>query len=156
VLVPPAPALLHQSAVKELRRVLLPYEASTGIDLFIAPTSVRLGARSEVQPDIIALASPVSRRAARIDEGQPIALVVEVLSPSSARSDRSQKRLAYQRHGVAEYWIVDPDARLIERWRPVDERPEILHEVIEWAPVEGSAPLRIDLQRYFQQVHGDE
>jgi Uma2 family endonuclease len=45
-------------------------------------------------------------------------LAVEVLSPSSAHFDRVRKRRFFQRVGVPEYWIVDVDARLIERWRP--------------------------------------
>lgn len=40
---------------------------------------------------------------------------VEVLSPSTARADRHRKRLIYQSEGVPEYWIVDSDARLVER-----------------------------------------
>jgi hypothetical protein len=40
-----------------------------------------------------------------------------------------------------ERWIVDPDARLIERWRPSDERPEIIHEEMTWHPDGARAPL---------------
>ena len=40
----------------------------------------------------------------------------------------------YQRAGIAEYGIVDPDARLVERWRPGDERPEIVTDALRWMP----------------------
>lgn len=61
-------------------------------------------------------------------------LIVELLSHSTARHDRITKRAVYQECGVPEYWIVDLDARLVERWRPGDERPEILDRALDWRP----------------------
>ena len=68
-------------------------------------------------------------------------LIVEVLSPSTARADRTVKRRRFQKIGIPEYWIVDLDARAIERWRPSDARPEFLDERLVWHP-EG-APLAL-------------
>ena len=82
-------------------------------------------------------------------------LAVEVLSPSTARADRQVKRRLFQRQGVAEYWIVDLDARLIERWRPDDERPELLAETLVWQPPSEAEPLEIDLPRFFGEVMGE-
>jgi hypothetical protein len=45
--------------------------------------------------------------------------------------------------------------RLIERWRPGDERPEILTGFIEWRPSLDQPPLRIDLDDFFARVHGE-
>ncbi len=63
-----------------------------------------------------------------------------------------RKRRLYQRFKVAEYWIVDVDARLVERWRPADARPEILADVLEWQPDRACPPLLIDLSTYFAEV----
>ena len=41
-------------------------------------------------------------------------LVVEILSPSTARNDRREKFAAYQKYGVKEYWIVDPKNKFVE------------------------------------------
>jgi hypothetical protein len=49
---------------------------------------------------------------------------------------------------VAEYWIVDADARLIERWTPTDVRPEILDVTAVWAP-DGETLLSLDLSSLF-------
>jgi Uma2 family endonuclease len=54
----------------------------------------------------------------------------------------------YQRH-VPEYWIVDLDARLVERWRPEDTRPEILTERLDWLPEGALEPFQLDLPAYF-------
>ncbi len=78
-----------------------------------------------------------------------------MLSPSTARRDRWQKRHMYQAFGTAEYWIVDPHARLVERWCPGDERPEVCSDTLTWAPPGARAPLRIDLTLLFAVVAGE-
>jgi len=49
---------------------------------------------------------------------------------------------------------VDLDARLIERWRPGDARPEVLRDVLTWQPVGAAEPLTLDLDAYFARVVG--
>ena len=85
--------------------------------------------------------------------GVPL-LAVEVLSPSTAKYDRGAKRPRYQGAGVGEYWIVDLDARLIERWRPGDERPEIVRDVLTWQPDRTIEPLALELPALFSQLLG--
>ncbi|MGQ0766930.1 MAG: hypothetical protein ACT4OZ_14875, partial [Gemmatimonadota bacterium] len=58
----------------------------------------------------------------------------------------------FQDEGVPVYWIVDLDARLVERWRPDDERPEILEEAIDWRAGSHASALSIDLLEYFSEV----
>jgi hypothetical protein len=48
------------------------------------------------------------------------------------------------------------DARLVERWRPGDERPEIVTEILRWGPVTGMTPVAIDLPKMFSGILGDE
>lgn len=91
------------------------------------------------------------------DDGNRVPiLAVEVLSPSTARYDRALKRKLYQRVGVAEYWIVDLDARLVERWRPEDERPEIVTDRLIWVPAGAPEPLAVGLDEYFREVMGSQ
>jgi hypothetical protein len=56
---------------------------------------------------------------------------------------------------VPEYWIVDTALRCVERWRPGDEDPEILFDILTWQPQSDVAPLTIDLAAYFRAVHGE-
>ena len=83
-------------------------------------------------------------------------LVVEVLSLGSQRHDRVTKRGHYQRAGVPEYWIVDQDAELFERWRREDERPEVVDEFPLWHPPGAAEPLVIDVRALFRGVSDDE
>ena len=78
--------------------------------LYREVVAVRLSARNTFQPDL-AFYRAERRSAIRRNhvEGAPD-LVVEVLSPRTADRDTGPKFAAYQRHGVLEYWILDPEA----------------------------------------------
>jgi Uma2 family endonuclease len=79
-------------------------------------------------------------------------LAVEVLSPSTARADRVVKRTMFRNEGVAEFWIIDLDARAFERSTPADSRVDVLDQRVEWRPEGASVPLEIDVTRYFAEV----
>ena len=70
--------------------------------------------KEEYKPDMMVVCDPekIGRNGIY---GAPD-LVVEILSPSTARYDRGRKMKAYERHGVREYWIVDPVNRSIEQY----------------------------------------
>ena len=78
---------------------------SDGVDLYLdeknrfVPDFMVICDRNKIKPDGV--------------HGAPD-LVAEVLSPSTARNDRERKKLVYEKHGVPEYWIVDPAAKSIE------------------------------------------
>jgi Uma2 family endonuclease len=76
----------------------------------------------------------------------------EVLSASTARVDRVEKRKLYREEHVPEYWIVDLDSRTFERSIPTDDRPEILVDQLLWNPEGSSEPLVIDVPDYFEAV----
>ena len=155
LLVSPAPTWLHQRAVRELVELLLPYVKTVGLELFFAPTAVTWGPRTEVQPDVLAVPRLEGRPAQRFEDVGVLSLAVEVLSPSTARQDRYKKRPEFQRRAVPEFWIVDPASRLVERWCPNDEKPEVLLDFLVWQPSAEVAPLAIDLTRYVRAIHGD-
>jgi Uma2 family endonuclease len=140
--VTPTPSFKHQRAVLRLAMLLTPHCDAVGIEVFIAPAEVRFSDDDRVEPDLFVLpltstGEPPEKFA---DVGRVI-LAVEVLSPSSVRTDRDAKRKLYQERDVAEYWVVDVEARVIERWTPVSE---------QLSP--GGAALEIDLVAYFRSV----
>jgi Uma2 family endonuclease len=57
--------------------------------------------------------------------------------------------MLFREVGVPEYWIVDLDARVIERSTPTDMRPEIIVDRLEWLPEGAGAPLVIELPDFF-------
>jgi Uma2 family endonuclease len=153
--VTPAPAWPHQELLREFLLAL--GNALAGhqtLSVLSSPADIRFGPRTLVQPDLFVFRKPSGQRVREWSEvGVPV-LAIELLSPSTAARDRGAKRRIYQRAGVAEYWIVDLDARLVERWRPEDVRPEILDEQLTWAPPGLQAPLTLDLPAIFAEALG--
>lgn len=153
LLVTPSPRLSHQRMLEELKAQLREFvKHSRCGELLASPADIELEPGSLVQPDIfVALPRDGTRLRDWADVGS-LLLAIEILSPSTARNDRVVKRRFYQRAGVAEYWIVDLDARVIERWTPSQERPDVIAGGLEWTPVTGGSALRIDLERLFAAV----
>ncbi|HVB11329.1 MAG TPA: Uma2 family endonuclease [Bacillota bacterium] len=111
----PAPSTAHQEVIGALHLALRTWaNGSRAGQVFISPIDVRLSDTDVVQPDLLFVAA--ARRA--IIEAPYVRaapdLVIEVLSLSTAERDRVVKRAIYERHGVREYWIVDPDARSVD------------------------------------------
>ena len=69
-----------------------------------------------------------------------------MVAPATVGHAPFTKRREYQRRGVPEHWIVELDHRCIERWRPAAEEPEVVRDALAWQPVEGKAPLTLDVQ----------
>jgi Uma2 family endonuclease len=151
--VTPAPYVAHQIVVGELHARLREYLRAHPVGrAIVAPADVRLGDRTSVEPDVFVIPQvkgPFPRVWSPLGT---LLLAIEVLSPTTARVDRGRKRTLYQREGVPEYWIVDLDARLIERWGPGDQRPEVLTERIEWRPSGLVEALAVELDGLFAEV----
>ena len=153
LLVTPSPTFHHQDAVFTLARLLHAYAQANALGhVSISPADIELDERTLVQPDLFVFELPGGQRPTAWKDIGKILLTVEVLSPGTARADRTTKRRRYQRHGISEYWIIDLDSRLVERWRPSDERPEISSDTLSWRPVESAAPFELDLPAFFAEV----
>ncbi|MBQ9346433.1 MAG: Uma2 family endonuclease [Oscillibacter sp.] len=70
--------------------------------------------REEYEPDMMVVCDPDKVKADGI-HGAPD-LVVEVLSPSTARYDKGHKKDVYEKHGVREYWLVNPADQTLEQY----------------------------------------
>jgi len=153
LLVTPAPSWMHQIAVLELVLLLAPYlrEHRIGHEI-VAPTDIVFDPRTAVEPDLFVVPLVNGATPLAWEEVGRLLLVVEVISPSSRRTDRIDKRELYARKGVPEYWIVDTDARTVERCRPNEAESEMLSGTIAWHPEPAVPPLVIDLPAYFDRV----
>jgi Uma2 family endonuclease len=117
VMTPPAPFDIHGEIVYKLMLrigiVVITQDLGT---MRTAPNDVYFDDYNVVQPDVFYIAKENSHCRREADgylHGAPD-LCVEVLSSSTARRDRDSKFKLYQKHGVREYWLVDPDAQFIE------------------------------------------
>ena len=150
--VSPAPKIPHQRIVRDLVRLLQDYlEAEHLGEILPGPFEVVFTEDSAVQPDALVILRDRGPQPTIERLYGPPALVIEVISYSSKRTDRIQKRALYMEEGVPEYWIVDPELKQIERWRPGDEKPEVLRDRLEWRPTEVTPALAINVPRVFSR-----
>jgi Uma2 family endonuclease len=111
----PSPLPLHQIASARLHLALADYVRDHGGIVLYAPLDIVLTEYDVVQPDLLLftrerqhLINP--RKVTRV---QPD-LAIEILSPGTAANDRGRKMRLLARHGVREFWLVDPDAVTVE------------------------------------------
>ena len=119
VMMSPTPVPAHQRAVGRIFK-LLDSLIPDG-EVFVAPLDVYLDEANVVQPDVMWVAEKSA--CTILDsyvQGAPD-LVVEVLSPSTARHDKSTKFRLYEQYGAREYWLVDPQAEFVEVWQRENE-----------------------------------
>ncbi len=111
----PSPSYDHQLVVYRLATSLGSHVEAKGLgQILFAPLDVLLAETNIVQPDILYLGrGKIPRGKARNIQGAPD-LVIEVLSESTAEQDRVHKKRTYARHGISQYWIVDPENRMLE------------------------------------------
>jgi Uma2 family endonuclease len=149
LLVTPAPNIPHQRASKRLLRQLEDYFEPRGLgEVFDAPVDVILSDHDIVQPDLVV--APPERISKRAIEGPPM-LVVEILSPSTERTDRISKGRRYAALGVPHYWLADPDRRTLECWRKEGEAYALVVRGAEGALAHPDWPgLVLDLDALFR------
>ena len=117
VIVSPAPKVSHQITLSKLV-TLINALVPDGLVLF-APTDVYFDENNVVQPDLLWI-SEGNTGCQLVEDAYwkgPPDLIIEVLSPGSARRDKQEKFNLYQKYWVKEYWIADPAYGVIEVWQ---------------------------------------
>ncbi|NHM28859.1 Uma2 family endonuclease [Desulfofundulus sp. TPOSR] len=137
----PSPSTFHQLVLVRLLGHFLNYQAKENRGtVLVSPVDVYFNHEETFQPDIIF----ISRERTHIIEHNKINgapdLVVEILSPSTAYYDLRKKYRVYERYGVKEYWIVDPEDETVEIYLNKDGR-FILHQQVRRQGVVTSAIL---------------
>ncbi len=127
----PSPSVSHQRVSKRLQRLLVEWIEDQGLgEVFDAPMDVVLDQHNVVQPDLLFISKERLGIITKPNiQGAPD-LVVEILSPSTAEWDRATKRRAYEKYGVQELWVADPEGQTIE----VAARKEARLETIQVYP----------------------
>ena len=156
LLVTPAPRPAHQRAVLYLARKLADYVEAHGLgEVWTSPADIELEPGTIAQPDLFVAPRSPALAVASWRDLDVLTVAAEVTSPSTARWDRVEKRRFFGRKRVDQYWVVDLDARVVERTIPGDPKVEVLAEVLEWHPPGVAIPFRLELPPFFARVHGE-
>ena len=152
LLVTPSPRLWHQEIVGRLYVEIRHYLEDQPIGhLFQSPADISWGDDTLVQPDLF-VADLDQARTLDWREVKTLLLVIEVLSPSTARYDRFTKRRLYQEVEIPNYWIVDPDQRLVELWTPSKGLPDVESREVTWHPEGAGNPFTLKLKELFRPI----
>ena len=121
----PAPSTTHQTVSKRLQYQLYSQVELGGLGLvFNAPVDVQLTDHDIVQPDLVVVLKDRAKLITDANIDGPPDLVVEILSPLTLVADTARNKQLYERTGVGEYWVADPDNRRVDQFRLVDGRYE--------------------------------
>jgi Uma2 family endonuclease len=111
----PPPGAFHQDIAGNIFSLIREYLRKNAVGkVAIAPYGVFLNDVNAFLPDVFFVSkAKLKQFSKRGFEGAPD-LVVEVLSPGTARFDKTSKKTVYARSGVLEYWLVDPSAEEVQ------------------------------------------
>jgi Uma2 family endonuclease len=149
LLVTPSPKLTHQRVLMRLTYALSPYVQRHQVgELFNVAADLQLGDQALLQPDLFVIAADNPSMESWKDVSR-LVLAVEVISRSSRRFDRREKRHYYLSHGVPDYWTVDLHEMAIERWSLNRDTPDVVTDELIWQPADVDEPCRIDVSSLF-------
>jgi len=151
LLVSPSPRPWHQFVLARLVHEVTAYLNRYPVGVGAPGGDLALSEDSLVIPDFLVCSLEEARTLTWARMTHPL-LVVEILSPSSARNDRFTKRRLYQEVQIPLYWLVDADAKVVEVWTPESPFPVTEHEETRWQPEGAAEPLVIRLSELFREV----
>jgi len=143
------PTTRHQGILTEMVATLWQYLKGKGCKLFTA-YGVKLfeDEATIFEPDIVVVCD-IKKLGKRSCDGSPD-FILEILSPSTARIDKKLKYYKFQKAGVREYWIVDPERNLLEANRLVNEKYVLtIYDETDKAPIAVFDNFEINLAEVF-------
>jgi Uma2 family endonuclease len=157
-LMSPGPSISHQNISGNLFFEIKSYLQDKKCNVFIAPTDVLLDsgladeadeADTVVQPDVFVVCDK-DKIGDQVINGAPD-LVIEIISKSTGSYDRGLKLQRYIDAGVREYWIVDPDGKIVQVYTPQDDGSSkmITYDAQDTVQVGIFEDLRIELAEIF-------
>ena len=155
--VTPAPSDVHQLVATAFTTRLHPYLRPTALARVLqSPADVRKPDRSRnrVQPDVFVVRLTDGKRPAYPFALSDLLLAIEVESPSNPELDYRVKRTLYLSNGIPEYWVVNPIAQIVSRFRSIEDPGEVFSQRITWHPTGMRKPLAIDLPALFADALG--
>ncbi|MEW6743212.1 MAG: Uma2 family endonuclease [Planctomycetota bacterium] len=144
----PAPDLYHQAISRRIQFQLYQQieEPQLG-EVINAPADLQLSETDIVQPDLMVVLRHRRQIMTPKKIKGPPDIVVEILSETTAQTDRELKKELYQRSGVPEYWVVDPDDHLVEQYRLVEGRYQLVQTCHDEIALAAPAGVSVDLTK---------
>jgi Uma2 family endonuclease len=155
--VTPAPSNVHQLVAGEffarLREYLRPLKVGRAL---FSPADLRRPdrRRNRVQPDVFVVRLTDGKHPAYPYDLSDLLLAIEVESPGNPELDYRVKRSLYLKHGVPEYWVVNPAAQIVSRFRDLNDPSEVFSQRITWQAPGIPDPLVVDLPALFHEALG--
>ena len=150
----PGPNRFHQDISRTIQFEMMKYlETQPGGIVYNAPFDVVLTDTNVFQPDLAFFSEQRRRFLSEKGAEGPPDLVVEILSPKTARLDLDQKRVVYARTGVDELWIIDPEGEEVRVYllREDSDLPKVilrLGDVLSTPLIPG---FQISIEKIFQR-----
>lgn len=143
----PAPIPYHQALSRHIQFQLYSAIELAGLgEVMNAPIDVQFSDNDVVQPDIVVVLKGNDIISKTRIQGVPD-LLIEVLSPSTAKHDEIRKKKLYEDNSVPEYWVVDPDGAVVRKYALIDgaySEPETCAREVVF---DGPPPVSVDLTR---------
>lgn len=131
----PSPTLNHQSLILRLAILLTKWARAHGGKAYLSPVDLYVSPTEYYIPDLVfySAAQMQSGEVERDPKRLTLApqLIIEILSPSTARNDRTLKTRAYANFGIEHYWIIDPRAQTLEAFELSDGRYFVAGSIAE-------------------------
>lgn len=154
VMVTPAPSTMHQLILLRLSLALHAFVERERLGVVLPDVDLLFVEGQFLRPDLLFV--PNAARAGITTRGveQAPGLVVEILSPSSGSIDRLKKPRRYRDFGVPEYWVVDPEERVVWVWRfsAGATDAERVTERLVWHPESAIAELVLPTEDLFRPM----
>ncbi len=113
----PAPNILHQEILNEINIEISNFLRKKQMGkIFLAPVDVHFSKQNILQPDILFLKNESLQKIKTKGVFGAPDLVIEILSPSTSNLDFGEKKLIYEKFGVQEYFIVDPNTKSVDSY----------------------------------------
>ena len=143
----PAPDMDHQRLSRRIHFQLYTQIELRGLgEVINVPVDLQLSEWDIVQPDLVmVLSHNKTIMTPKKIEGSPD-LVVEILAGSSAHNDRVLKKELYRKSAIPEYWVVDPDQRIVEQFILRDDTYELLGRHTDAVDAQVIETVRVDLR----------
>lgn len=113
----PAPADIHQKILGKIFLIIANFIEKKHLgEVRSGPSDVYLSKRNVFQPDIYFVGNENIKKFEENGFHGAAGMVIEILSPSTAKYDLEDKKDTYEQYGVKEYWCVDPAIKYVQGW----------------------------------------